>query len=133
MTEENVFDIDSQEIKAALSEAALLMSFGKSNGAKLTFISLYRFGKIYDRIRGVERREENIYKPSSEELQSLIDQSGISFFGPMFKKSHIDRDFILESLKTVGYECKPLKNLTDLQLDMFYSRTLETGLIAADY
>ena len=135
MSNELIFKIDSKEIKAALSEAALLMKFAPEapESAQLTFTSLYRFGKIYDRLKGKEKREETIYKPSSGELKERIVQSGISFFGPMFKDRPIERDSILKSLSEAGYDCSPLNNLTDPQLDMFYSRVLETGLIPPDY
>lgn len=131
--------ISSKEIKACLSEAALLMKFSKnkaeSKAASLTFVTLSRFGLVYDQLMSDSKaRDKGLFEEEHEEsLKNLIYNTGIYYFGPMFKEYGEplkSRQHIMAKLKSSGYSTRCLSKLTDTQLDMFFTRAKETGLIS---
>lgn len=131
--------IASKEIKVCMSEAALLMEFSANKedarAATLTFITLSRFGSVYDKLMSSgESRSKGLFeKTEQESLKDKIYSSGVYYFGPMFKEHGgplKDRQFILDKLSSAGYSTRCLTKLTDTQLDMFFTRASESGLIS---
>src|SRR5688572_11756981 len=104
--------ISSKEIKACLSEAALLMKFSKnaeeSRAAVLTFVTLSRFGMVYDQLMSEPKsRDKGLFEnEDGDSLKDLIYNTGIYYFGPMFKEYGEplkSRELIMDKLKEAGY------------------------------
>jgi len=138
-TKDLIDKIASKEIKVCLAEAGLLMKFSKnkeeSRAAALTFVTLSRFGLVYDQLMSESKsRDKGIFGEQVEEsLKDLIYNTGIYYFGPMFKEYGEplkSRTLILGKLKESGYSTRCLTKLTDTQLDMFFTRAKESGLIS---
>lgn len=130
-------NISVEEVKVGAEEAVTLMNTSESEverkAAKQTYVALARFGSHLQEEHEVKPR---INDDSSEQLKSAIQQSGIAFFGPMFQDRGYstplhDRTKIFEEMSRRGYSVKPLHHLTDTQLDMLFTKTLESGLLSS--
>lgn len=105
----------------------------------LTLVSLIRFATcqllVYDLPEARDSNPLTDEENNTDNLRDIVHRSGVYFFGPMFKGSFAvaplrDRGEMFSSLSSAGYSVSCLAGLNDTQLDMFFTRTLETGLIS---
>lgn len=132
--------IQSPEVKTSASEAALLMCTAKDPGLKKaatqTYIALARFGSVLDHTPKVNaKRGDTLEETGDEDLKTMVSKSGLAYFGPMFKSegeytSLKDAEVMLEELGESGYDIVSLRHLTHPQLDMLFTKILESGIIA---
>jgi hypothetical protein len=131
--------IEVVEVREGAEEAVTIMNTAPKDydrkAARQTYVALARFGshlkdrQIKPRFQYPEANEEG------ETLKSVITQSEIAYFGPMFKHGGMatplhDRDKITKEMNSRGYHTGPLSHLTDEQLDMLFTKTLESGLLS---
>lgn len=134
--------IDSPDIQQSAISAAMLVVTANSpeagRSAQQTFVALIRFGTAYkDYEAKAMPRGRNLMEARSVEgdsLKDIINKSGINYFGGMFQQGDectplIEREIVLGRLERAGFEVRPLDALTDDQLDLFYTKTLESGLV----
>lgn len=132
--------IESEEVKLSASEAALLMCTAKEaelkKAATQTYIALARFGSVLEHTGNINpRRADNLEDLGEEDLRSIVSKSGLSYFGPMFKAEGDytalkDPEAMLEELDANGFDIVSLRHLTHPQLDMLFTKILESGIIS---
>lgn len=134
--------IDSNEVKMSATEAALLMLSAKNattkRSATQTYIALARFGRFLDRPDQINSRNRvplETQEVPEENLKTLVSKTGLAYFGPMFKSegdqtSLKEETLMLNSLLENGFEVICLRHLTHTQLDMIFTRILESGIIS---
>jgi hypothetical protein len=124
--------IGTPEIKDATLEAAK----AGTPQAILTYVALSRFGTAAAEQPFVPPRVKD---PSDNDedtsLASLLSRSSVRYFGPMFKEGDThtpirSREKILIELEKKNYCVEPLSHLTDEQLDMLFTKMMETGIVA---
>lgn len=138
-----VDSIDSPEVKLSATEAALLMLSAKNSDVKKaatqTYIALARFGYLLDHSsEDTPTRRRNPLDDGDipeENLKTLVSKSGLVYFGPMFKSegeytSLKDPASMLEELSKNGFEIICLRHLSHPQLDMLFTKILESGIIS---
>jgi hypothetical protein len=128
--------IHAPEVRKGAEEAVSLMEGGgdASQKARQTYVALARFGTALDDDHKVKPRYTAPDENADDALKSVIKQAGITYFGPMFRDGGENtplhsKDRILSEMAKRGYHTKPLAHLTDIQLDMLYTKTLESGLL----
>lgn len=130
--------IEAEEVRVGAEDAVSIMQDAptpaESKAAKQTYVALARFGS-HLREHNVKPRYHDRTEDEGESLRTAIRKSGIAYLGPMFKSGDVgtpltDRKLILKEMATRGYHTDPLAHLTDEQLDMLYTKTLESGLLS---
>lgn len=130
--------IESNEVRTGAEAAVTIMNSAEKpqdrKAAKQTYVALARFGS-HLKDQHVKPRFHEPGGDESESLRTRIRESGIAYLGPMFKSEGLgtpltERKLILKEMATRGYHTSPLSHLTDDQLDMLYTKTLESGLLS---
>lgn len=137
-------NIITDEVRLAASECLLEANSAATDlerrAALLTYSALIRFNRSFDAASPEEvpsvRPRQSYYEDETKikSLRSILKESGILYFGPMFIQQDQsaplqERKTILREMRAGGFLVEPLRHLTDIQLDMFFTKTIETGII----
>jgi hypothetical protein len=132
--------IEADEVRTGAEDAVTLMNSAERpderKAAKQTYVALARFGShLRDHFVKPRFHDPSEAENKQESLKTAIRESGIAYLGPMFKSGGLgtpltERKLILKEMATRGYHTAPLAHLTDEQLDMLYTKTLESGLLS---